>query len=277
MKLLVTGATGMLGLATYRAAVDAGHQVLGLGRTELDITCKQALRANLRGFDVVINCAGLTKHREVEPTAAEYNRVNTYGPLLLAAECDEIGARLVHVSTDCVFSGQRPVEDGPYTEADLPDALDNYGISKWMGEVTSAPHLTVRCSFVGNGDRGLIAWLRQAAVNMLDAPHERGETVTIVPVELYSEAYWSGSTAPAIARALVELAGKRDVTGVMHLTRGLRYSKADLIEAMWDTGCAREVPHIERDEPRINRWLDTTRDDVPALPPLYDALKELRS
>lgn len=265
----------MLGQAVLTAGGDA---IVGYGRSGLDITNRDRVREVLERDrpTVVINCAGLTKNRDPEPTADEYRRVNTLGPLLLAQECDRIGARLIHVSTDCVFSGDRPIEDGPYTEADRPDATDPYGASKAAGEVTGAPHLTVRCSFVGMGERGLIAWLRQVAANMLDVEHERGETVTFVPIDLYLNAWWSGSTAPAIARALVELAGKPDVTGVMHLTRGLRYTKADLVEGIWRCGAAREVPARYVDEPHINRWLDTTRTDVPALPTLYTALKELR-
>jgi dTDP-4-dehydrorhamnose reductase len=257
VNILVVGATGMLGLEVYRAAVDAGHRTLGLGHSELDITCKTAVAAELKAVpqDVVINCAGLTKHVDGSPD--DYRHANTYGPLLLARECDRIGARFIHVSTDCVFSGDRPIEDGPYTEADTPDATDIYGASKAAGEVTAAPHLTVRCSFVGNGERGLIAWLR-----------EQRESV-----DGWIRSYWSGSTAPAIARALVELA-QSDATGIMHLTRGLVITKFDLISEICNA-LDLDLSIYGKWDPMINRALATMRDDVPALPPLGDALREL--
>lgn len=263
VRIAVTGASGMLGSAVIAAG---GNAVVGYTRGGLDITNRPRVREVLERDrpDVVINCAGLTKHRDPEPTVEEYHRVNTYGPLVLATECDRIGARLIHVSTDCVFSGARPIEDGPYTEADEPDATDDYGRSKADGEIRGAPHLTVRCSFVGNGERGLIAWLRN------DPMHDDE------PLVLWERAYWSGSTAPAIARALVELAGKREVTGVMHLTRGVRYSKGELIDAIWQARIAPVMPNVWVNTPRVNRWLATNRTDVPALPPLFDALKELR-
>lgn len=261
MRILVTGATGMLGLEVYRAAVAAGHTVLGLGRTELDITDYDDVQRELSTVepDVVINCAGLTKHRKPEPTRAEYMFVNAVAPRALAYECERVGARLIHVSTDCVFSGARPIADGPYTERDTPDATDDYGASKAAGEVTRAPHLTVRCSFVGNGNRGLIAWLRQ--------PHDS--------IDLYERVYWSGSTAPAIARALVDLAARPEVTGLMHLA-GERIQKSVLIARLIAEGVVPAAPaYRSAMEPRINRWLASVRDDVPALPPLDVALREL--
>lgn len=263
MRILVTGATGMLGLEVYRAAVAAGHTVLGLGRTELDITDYDAVQRELSTVepDVVINCAGLTKHRKPEPTRAEYMAVNAVAPHVLAAECDAIGARMIHVSTDCVFRGDRD-PSRPYTEDDQPDAIDDYGASKAAGEVARAPHLTVRCSFVGLGERGLIADL------------SRNGELASRRWPLWTRAYWSGSTAPAIACALVELAGRPEVTGLMHLA-GECVTKADLVQAIWRVGLARNVGAVETSKPRINRWLATQRTDVPVLPPLDVALQEL--
>jgi dTDP-4-dehydrorhamnose reductase len=261
MNVLVTGATGMLGREVVKAAVNATGHVCAISHADLDITDKDAVRFTLEAlrpdYDVVINCAGLTKHVGGFPD--DYRRANTLGPLLLARECDRIGARLIHVSTDCVFSGDRPIEDGPYTEADTPDATDIYGASKAAGEVVAAPHLTVRCSFVGNGERGLIADIAKVAE----------------PV-LWWQAWWSGSTAPAIARALVALAQTPKVTGLMHLTNGHVINKALLINGIWKAGV---IPTPERwtgsPSPFVNRWLASDRDDVPALPPLADALREL--
>lgn len=262
MRTVLVGANGMLGREVRKICPAPS---LNLASWELDITCKQAVRATLQAYrpNVVINCAGLTKHRTPEPNADEYRRVNTYGPLLLARECDRIGARLVHVSTDCVFSGDRPIEDGPYTEVDEPDATDPYGASKAAGEIRGAPHLTVRCSFVGNGERGLIADLRR-----------NGELASR-QWPLWRNVWWSGSTAPAIARALIELAQRPEITGLRHLDSHERINKADLCRAIWDAGLARDVGSKEVSEPVVNRWIASLYGDLPALPPLYEALKEL--
>lgn len=261
MKILCTGSSGMLGREVYTAAVNASHQTIGLGRAELDITSRSSVSIVLRNHrpDVVINCAGLTKHRMPVPTEYEYDEVNAFAPPMLARACDSVGARLIHVSTDCVFSGERLIEDGPYTEDDEPDATDAYGVSKAFGEVTRAPHLTVRCSFVGIGERGLIAWLRT-----------RG---TWDPVDRWYNAHWSGSTAPAIARALVELA-QGSQSGLMHLS-GEHVTKGHLINLITSLGLAPDHVPTARMEPVLNRWLASNRDDVPALPPLHEALREL--
>ena len=267
MKILVTGAGGMLGREVVKAAIavdpSASHIAI-YSHHDLDITDSGMVRFVLNAHrpDVVINCAGLIPHREPTPTDVEYRRVNSLGPLLLAQDCDRIGARLIHVSTDHVFAGTRPIEDGPYTEDDKPDATTSYGQSKAFGEITGKPHLTVRCSFVGLGDRGLIAWLR-------------GAHYLWVP-QLWGGVAWSGTTAPAIARALVELAQRPDVTGLMHLTSGEMVSKATLIESIWRAGIAERPDDYEySDEPVANHWLASNRSDVPALPPLHEALREL--
>ena len=261
--IAVTGTGGMLGSAVMRAINDVPHLAAqGFDREHLDITSRASIAHAFTAYtpDVVINCAGLTPHRDPLPMHDEYWAVNAMAPLVLARECDAVGARLIHVSTDCVFSGQRPIEDGPYTEADTPDATDPYGQSKAFGEVIGAPHLTVRCSFVGLGERGLIAALRRGVVT-----------------EGWSQAFWSGSTAPAIARALVELAQRPEITGLMHLTRGVVTSKADLIVRLQDVGLIPSPLGKYRvvDEPHINRWLASNRSDVPVLPSLHEALREL--
>lgn len=272
MEMIVFGARGMLGAEVCQAAFKEGIDYGGFYRGNVDITCKQAVRATLEIHKpkVVINCAGLTKHRDPEPTADEYRRVNTYGPLLLARECDRIGARLVHVSTDCVFSGDRNVRRGAYIETDAPDADDEYGWSKAEGEVTGAPHLTVRCSFIGNGDRGLLAWLRA----------QHGE------VSGWDNVYWSGSTAPAIARALVWLAKQRDITGLFHLARfdGV-ITKGRLLRDLIEVLGLDATVRLTTDHAPVNRWLWTKHHSVwnryhaeykgPLLPPLYEALREL--
>ena len=263
----------MLAKAVDLALAKRGARYGALSHADLDITEATRVRTTLRQIrpDVVINCAGLIPQREPTPTDVEYRRVNSLGPLLLAQECDRIGARLIHVSTDHVFAGTRPIEDGPYTEDDKPDATTSYGQSKAFGEIAGAPHLTVRCSFVGLGERGLIAWLRAVG-------GDREHTARIgLPIPLWRNVTWSGTTAPVIARALVELAQRPEVTGLMHLTTGEMVSKATLIRMLWREGVARPFAGEECDEPVANFWIASNRSDVPALPPLHEALRELAS
>jgi dTDP-4-dehydrorhamnose reductase len=94
--------------------------------------------------EVVINAVGVIKQAPGVDDAVLTTQINALLPHLLARDCSAVGARLVQISTDCVFSGRT----GGYTEADLPDPVDFYGRSKLLGEV-SAPHVTLRTSIIG--------------------------------------------------------------------------------------------------------------------------------
>src|SRR4029450_12712014 len=105
----------------------------------------------------VVNAVGIVKQRREADDPATAIVVNALLPHRLAERCREVGARLIHLSTDCVFAGTR----GAYTEADVPDAGDLYGRSKLLGEVDREGCLTLRTSMTGReiqSSRGLIEW-----------------------------------------------------------------------------------------------------------------------
>ena len=107
--------------------------------------------------NVVVNCAGLIKHRSDSEDPLVSIPLNTLMPHRLARLCQLFGARVIHISTDCVFSGIK----GSYTEADLPDARDVYGQSKALGEVMYANAITLRTSIIGHelqGNQSLLDW-----------------------------------------------------------------------------------------------------------------------
>jgi dTDP-4-dehydrorhamnose reductase len=107
--------------------------------------------------DVVVNCAGLTKHKPEAEDPLVSIPINTLMPHRLAGLCKLVGARLIHVSTDCVFSGEK----GSYTEDDFADARDVYGKSKALGEVDYQHAITLRTSTIGHelqSTYGLLDW-----------------------------------------------------------------------------------------------------------------------
>jgi dTDP-4-dehydrorhamnose reductase len=107
--------------------------------------------------DVVINCIGLVKQRVEADTPLEAIPINSLFPHRLARLCDVAGARLIHISTDCVFSGTR----GMYQEQDVSDAQDLYGRSKYLGELHYPHTVTIRTSIIGHGlstSHGLVDW-----------------------------------------------------------------------------------------------------------------------
>src|SRR5919112_4344709 len=160
MKLLVTGAAGMLGRDVMLAAGNAGHEVVGYGRAEFDVTNPDSLkrRLELERPDVVINCAAWTDVDGAEEAEEAAFAVNGKGAGNAAAAAGEIEARILHVSTDYVFDGAK---GAPYVESDQPAPLSAYARTKLAGEEAVAAankrHFIVRSAgLFGIGGRNFV-------------------------------------------------------------------------------------------------------------------------
>jgi dTDP-4-dehydrorhamnose reductase len=151
MKLLVTGAAGMLGRDVMLAAGNAGHDVVGFGRAELDVTDPAALakKFDLERPDVVINCAAWTDVDGAETAEEAAFAVNGTGAGNVAAAAAEVGASVVYVSSDYVFDGAK---GAPYVESDQPAPLSAYGRTKLAGEEATVAankrHFIVRSAWL---------------------------------------------------------------------------------------------------------------------------------
>jgi len=151
VKLLVTGAAGMLGRDVMLAAGNAGHDVVGFGRAELDVTDPAALsrKFDLERPDVVINCAAWTDVDGAEAAEEAAFAVNGTGAGNAAAAAAEVGAGVVYVSSDYVFDGAK---GAPYVESDQPAALSAYGRTKLAGEEATVAankrHFVVRSAWL---------------------------------------------------------------------------------------------------------------------------------
>ncbi len=151
MKLLVTGAAGMLGHDVMLAAGNAGHEVVGYGRAELDVTDAAALerKLDLERPGVVINCAAWTDVDGAEEAEEAAMAVNGMGAGNLAAAAAAVGAPVVYVSSDYVFDGAK---GAPYVESDQPAPLSAYGRTKLAGEEATAAankrHFIIRSAWL---------------------------------------------------------------------------------------------------------------------------------
>jgi len=185
MKLLVTGAAGMLGHDVMLAAGNAGHEVVGFGRAELDVTNPEALerRFELERPDVVVNCAAWTDVDGAETAEEAAFAINGRGAGNVAAAANEIEARVVHVSTDYVFDGAK---GAPYVESDQPAPLSAYGRTKLAGEEAVAAankrHFIVRSAgLFGIGGRNFV----DTMLRLSEAQNE----VTVVRDQVGSPTY----------------------------------------------------------------------------------------
>lgn len=235
----VLGISGCLGQAVWRASRRRyGKRPAVLYRRIESVTAQ-----DIYG-DVVLNCAGLVKQFPAPPS--RFLQVNAYGPHKLAEMCQQKGARLVHVSTDCVFD-----HPGPHDEGDVPTASDIYALSKRAGEVIDSPHVTLRTSFVGYGARGLIHDLQQG-----------GE------IRASRDLLWSGHTADTVADVLLLLAERPDVTGLLHLP-GEFQSRFDLVTRL-QAALGTHATIVEDSTFECDRRLESTRWEGLGLPPLPD-------
>ena len=263
MRLLVTGAAGMLGRDVVAAAGDAGHEAVALARADLDITDAAAVRAAVLAARpaAVINCAAWTDVDGAETAEAQATAVNGDGPGHLAVASAEAGALLVHVSSDYVFDGRA---SEPYEEDAPTGPQGAYGRSKLAGEHAIA----------AAGGRSAIvrsAWLfGPHGRNFVDTMRRLGaerEEIAVVDDQVGCPTY-TGHLAPA----LVEIA-ERGLTGILHVAGGGRCSWFDLAAATFaETGIECRVKpqstaELGRPAPRpAFSVLRSTREDAPALP-----------
>lgn len=238
-KVLILGSTGMLGHQVYYHFKEEGYfEVINVSYRNkltpetiiLDLNNKFELEKLLieQKPDFVINCVGvLIKGANDNPANAIY--LNAYLPHLLAGICDEINAKLIHISTDCVFSGKK----GGYKETDEKDGKDIYSKTKALGEVENTNHLTIRTSIIGpelkeNGE-GLFHWFMQ----------REGET------NGFTKALWAGVTTTELAKVIAQ-AIKQDLIGLYHVTNGQPINKYDLLQLFKEaTGKDIEVYSVE--------------------------------
>ena len=270
MRLLVTGAAGMLGRDVVAAASDAGHEVVALSRADLDITDAAAVRAATRDGrpDAVVNCAAWTDVDGAEAAEEAATKVNGAGAGNVAAAAAEAGAHLVHVSTDYVFDGEATT---PYTEHAPTAPRSAYGRSKLAGEramiAAIAEGAIVRTSWLfGPHGRNFVDTMRRLGT-------ERDE-VAVVDDQVGSPTYTGH-----LAQALVAIAGRR-LTGILHIAGGGRCSWFDLAVATFaETGITCRVrpqstAALARPAPRpAFSALASTRGDAPVLPPWREGLR----
>ena len=179
MKILVIGANGMLGNACMKYFTGRKEfEVVGTVRSisaleyfssqirksvvhDIDILDEEVQKSlfEAQSPDVVINCIGLVKQAQGANDCLNAIKLNALLPHQLAKLCEQSGAKLIQISTDCVFSG---LKGAPYLESDVADASDLYGRTKFLGEIPNSHHvLTLRTSYIGNefeGANGLLEW-----------------------------------------------------------------------------------------------------------------------
>lgn len=256
MRILILGVSGMLGRALWQVLGEAhGLELFGASRSRpvgpapesrvligIDVLNADDLAALYAWAkpDVVINAVGLIKQRETAKDPLQAVPINTLLPHRLAALGRLSGARLVHISTDCVFKGDK----GLYRESDPADATDLYGLSKYLGEVSDDPNaLTLRTSIIGRergSANGLIEWFLNAKS----------------PVKGFRNAIFSGLPTVVLAEAIRDhILPNPNLHGLFHVSAEPIDKLTLITETARIWGLDTVIEPV--DEPRIDRSLNS--------------------
>jgi len=260
MKILILGGDGML-----------GHQLLKSLRSRHDarVTLRQRLSAykdfNLfsaenayEGMEVgsvdglievlgefrpeaVVNAVGIVKQRSTAKESVPSLEINSLFPHRLAGLCKAAGVRMVHMSTDCVFSGKK----GRNQEADLSDAEDLYGRTKYLGEVYDSHCVTLRTSIIGkelSRKQGLLEWFLSQTGS----------------VQGFKNAIFSGFTTLELSRIIEKILTEHPEKGGLYHVSSDPISKFDLLTLI-KRKMGLRIDIIPAEEPRLDRSLDSTR------------------
>ena len=266
-KILILGATGLIGHQVYlRLNANKNFVVSSVARQRkisddtvlLDARDEHFLEKVIVDInpDIIVNCMGvLIAEANRDPENAIF--LNSYIPQYLKNIANSFDAKLVHISTDCVFSGKK----GLYTEDDIRDADDTYGRTKALGEVTESPHVTLRTSVVGpeikEGEE-LFHWFMS----------QEGR------IKGFTKSYWSGVTSLELAKA-VEWVIEKDIQGLYHITNGIPINKYELL-MLFKKYTNKEI-EIESIEGKVSdkSFLDTRKEINYAVPGYEKMISEM--
>ena len=266
MRFLVLGCNGMAGhmISTYLA--EQGHDVVGFARKKSDLVQSvvgdaqdvKFIEKTVRkgGYDTVINCIGvLNQFAENGKSTAAF--LNGYLPHFLAEVTSGTDTQVIHMSTDCVFSGKR----GQYTEEDLPDGATFYDRSKALGELDDGKNLTLRNSIVGPDlspkGIGLLNWFMQ----------QHGT------VNGYTKAIWTGQTTLQLAKTM-ESAAQQRVHGLINMVPDGSISKYELLKLFNHYLRNDQIEIIPVDNALVDKSLKRTRFEFDYTIPSYQVMVE---
>lgn len=265
-RVLVLGAAGMAGHMLSLVLRAHGFDVTPLARKQVPLENLKCLDVQTpefdvflqsNSFDVVINCIGVL-NQFAERNVADAIYLNSYFPHHLEQVFAQTPCKVIHISTDCVFSGNK----GRYIETDIPDADTVYARTKALGEIHNAKDLTLRTSIIGpdlsSKGIGLLNWFL----------HQRDS------VSGYQGAIWSGVTTLQLAKVIVEVL-KSDVSGLYHLTPDGSISKYEIL-SIFKEQFNKPIEIVPLAEPRIDKSLIDSRRlfSVPGYAQMFAELAE---
>jgi len=268
MKLYIFGANGMLG-NYIQSFFSKNYQVIPLTRKDYDLsklsinTLEKLLQNKyLQKNDIVINCAGVipqaSKQRELNTRL--YFTINSLFPVILSQICDKYEAKIIHITTDCIFSGK----EGNYHENSIHDEISDYGLSKSLGELCKAT--IIRTSIIGeevNNKRSLLEWVRS---------NRGGE------INGYINHRWNGVTCLQLSKIIEKMIREKIYwEGVRHTFSPRSISKYELANIINETYKLNIKINEFKTDDNVDKTLNTIYriNTIFKIPDLKEQIKEL--
>ena len=264
MKFLILGATGMAGHTIAIYLQEQGHDVTAFSKNKFpyckningDATDKNLLRDVLikNDYDVVINCIGvLNTDCDRELSRAVY--LNSYLPHFLSDTLKNTSTKLIHMSTDCVFSGKL----GSYDENSFKDGETFYDRTKALGEVVDSKNLTFRNSIIGPD-------IKENGIGLFNWFMKQNGTING-----YTKAIWTGVTTLTLAKAM-EKAATGNLTGLYNLVNNDSITKFDLLKLFNKYMRNSSLTIKPSESVNLNKSLINTRKDFSFIVPSYEEM-----
>lgn len=263
------GSTGLIGHQVYNyLEKNSDYELLNIAYRKklnedtilLDIRDEEKFLDSIKKMkpNIIVNCIGiLIQGANENPENAIF--INAYMPHRLARLADELDSKLIHISTDCVFSGEKKE---PYVEDDFKDGKDTYAKAKGLGEIINNRHLTLRTSVVGpelktDGEE-LFHWFMS----------QHGT------INGFTKAIWSGVTTLELAKA-VHWAIEDEIIGLYHVTNNTSINKYDLL-TLFKQYMNREITIVAVDGKEVNKdFIDTRKERNYKIPSYEVMIKEM--
>lgn len=196
MKIIIFGSNGMLGNYVKTYLTKHHYEIICLTRDDYDLSNISfesldtlLIKKNIMPNDVIINCAGIIPQSSNQHTLVSslYFKINSLFPVILSSICNKYSAKMIHITTDCVFSGK----DGNYCESSIHDETSDYGLSKSLGELCDAT--IIRTSIIGEellNKRSLLEWTKSNANKEING---------------YVNHYWNGVTCLELSKIIYKI------------------------------------------------------------------------
>ena len=267
MKIFIFGSNGMLG-NYVKSYLSKSYEIISITRSDYDLsklsidTLTQLLQQkNINSNDVVINCAGVIpqagKQRSLNTRL--YFTINSLFPVILSQICLKHQAKMIHITTDCVFSGK----DGNYDEDSIHDETNDYGMSKSLGELCQAT--IIRTSIIGkeiNNKRSLLEWVKS----------NRRKTVNG-----YINHYWNGITCLQLAKIINKIIENNMYwNGIRHIYSPNSLSKYDLVKMISDVYELDVNVTAFKTDKQIDKTITSIYSSDFIISELFEQIKEMR-